>query len=437
VGEVSDRFDSLPALADRLREEQGALSSLLADLARRFAAVEPRLQAFVEEEGRFERLRHQARELEERWPDPAARPPLYGVPVGVKDVFHVDGLPTAAGSALPPEALAGPEAVVVARLREAGALVLGKTATTEFAYFAPAATRNPHHPEHTPGGSSSGSAAAVAAGLVPLALGTQTLGSVLRPAAFCGVVGFKPSYDRVPRQGLIPLAPSFDHVGWLTTDAAGAALAAAVLLPDLEAPPPAPTLPTLAVPVGPLLARTTAAGRDRFAAALDGLRGAGVRVLEVPALADLIEIEERHRELTAHEAAVAHGRWYAKHGSLYRTATLELLERGRRVSAERAAEIRAGREPLRRRLDQQRTAAGAGLWACPAAPGPAPHGLSSTGDPALNLPWTHAGLPAITLPCGRVDGLPVGLQLVGPFYGDGALLAAAGALEPLLRRFDP
>ncbi len=162
-----------------------------------FAEREPEVRAFLPEEGRFDRLRREAAALEARWPDPERRPPLFGVLAGVKDIFHVDGFETGGGSRLPPEVLRGPEAASVTTLRAAGALILGKAVSTEFAYFAPGPTRNPWNPEHTPGGSSSGSAAAVGAGLAPLALGTQTIGSIIRPAAFCGAVGYKPSYERI------------------------------------------------------------------------------------------------------------------------------------------------------------------------------------------------------------------------------------------------
>ena len=162
---------------------------LLDAVQARVEAREPSIQALLPEAGRFDRLRREARALADRYRDPSARPPLFGWLFGVKDIFHVDGWPTRAGSRLPESVLVGPEAESVARLKAAGALILGKTVTTEFAYFTPGPTRNPHNLEHTPGGSSSGSAAAVAAGYCPFALGTQTIGSIIRPAAFCGTIG--------------------------------------------------------------------------------------------------------------------------------------------------------------------------------------------------------------------------------------------------------
>ena len=206
------------------------------------------------------------------------------MPVGIKDIFHVEGFATRAGSRLPPEVLAGEEGPAVAALKAAGALILGKTVSTEFAYFAPGPTRNPRNLEHTPGGSSSGSAAAVAAGLAPLALGSQTIGSTLRPAAYCGIAGYKPSYDRVPRDGIVPLAPSFDHVGIFAPDAAGVEAAARVLCRHWQAPgtglharnPRRPVRPVLGVPEGPHLERVEPAALARFRATCDRLSDGGV-----------------------------------------------------------------------------------------------------------------------------------------------------------------
>ncbi|MDQ3007957.1 MAG: amidase, partial [Chloroflexota bacterium] len=186
----------------------------------------------IPEEDRFGRLHEDAETLVLSYPDLITRPSLFGALVGVKDIFHVEGFVTQAGSRLLSGLLQGTEAKSVTRLKEAGALIFGKTVTTEFAYFFPGPTRNPHNPEHTPGGSSSGSAAAVAAGFCHMALGTQTIGSIIRPAAFCGVVGFKPTYDRISREGVIPLSPSLDHIGFFTSDVETAKHAAAVLIGD-------------------------------------------------------------------------------------------------------------------------------------------------------------------------------------------------------------
>src|SRR5215212_3957574 len=221
----------LPGTAERLRSENVALADYVEQVERRVRSIDPHIRALLPEPDRLGRLLRDAARLRERYPNPASRPALFGVMAGVKDLIRVDGFPTRAGSALPDSLFAGPEASVVGRLRASGALILGKTAMDEFAYVEPPATRNPHNLAHTPGGSSGGSAAAVAAGLCPLALGTQTSRSVIGPAAFCGIVGFKPTFGRIPTDGVVPLSPSFDTVGLLTQDVAGAILAATVLVP--------------------------------------------------------------------------------------------------------------------------------------------------------------------------------------------------------------
>lgn len=429
---VALRPEGLAATARALGRGEVDLAAYLRDLEERCAEREPSLHAFVPEPGRFQRLQRQARELAARYPEPAERPPLFAVPVGVKDIFHVEGLPTRAGCRLPPELLAGAEAEAVSALRRAGALILGKTVTTELAYFEPGPTRNPVAPEHTPGGSSSGSAAAVAAGLCPLALGTQTIGSITRPAAFCGVVGFKPSYDRISRAGVIPLAPSLDHVGIFTPDVAGAELAASLLCRFWQPPghgltarnPKRPGRPVLGVPEGPYLSHASELGLTHFRATCDRLAGAGYEVQGVEAMADFEAVAERNGRIVAAEAARVHAEWFAAHAELYSPRTAELITSGQAISAEELARDLEGREGLRRELTALMDRHGIDLWISPAAPGPAPRGLGSTGDPVLNLPWTHAGLPTLALPAGTSpEGLPMGLQVAGRWHGDEGLLA--------------
>jgi Asp-tRNA(Asn)/Glu-tRNA(Gln) amidotransferase A subunit family amidase len=344
----------------------------------------------------------------------------------VKDIFRVDGLPTRAGSDLPAAALAGPEAAVVSALKDAGAIVLGKTVTTEFAYYDPGPTRNPHDPDHTPGGSSSGSAAAVAAGLCPLALGTQTVGSTMRPAAFCGIVGFKPSLDRIPLDGVIPFSYSADHVGLFTQDVAGMRRAAGVVCPAWE--PTEVGTPTLGVPADPYLEQATDAGLAAFEQQVNRLKAAGYDVRRVDVLSDIESINERHTDLITAEAALVHGEWYDAYTDSYREHMVELLEDGNEITAGRIAESRASQGELRERLAERMTATGVDLWISPAAPGPAPEGIDDTGDPVMNVPWTHSGVPTVSLPAGEVDGLPVGLQVAARFGADERLLAWSSEL---------
>lgn len=397
-----------------------------------FAEREPTVRAFLPEAGRFDRLRREAAALAERWPDPERRPPLFGVLVGVKDIFHVDGFPTGAGSRLPPEELAGPQAACVTDLLAAGALVLGKAVSTEFAYFAPGPARNPWNPEHTPGGSSSGSAAAVAAGFCGLALGTQTIGSILRPAAYCGVLGLKPSYGRIAADGVIPFAPSYDHVGLFAADLDLAETAAAVLCRGWRPAPPE-RRPRLGIPEGPYLAKASEEGIAHFRSTAARLAAAGFEVVPVPALADFDAIAARHRRVAAAEMARVHVDWFARFGELYEQRTVDLIRKGQEISDAELERDLAGREALRAELTALMDAHGIDLWLSPPAQGSAPLGIESTGDPVMNIPWTQAGLPAVCLPAGRnAAGLPMGLQVAGRWQADEALLAwARGIAEAL------
>jgi len=420
---------SLSAILDSLRSGDRAF---LEELQARFETVEPELHAFLPEERRFERLNTEFGELEKRFPAADDRPPLFGLPIGVKDIFRVDGFETRAGSRLPPASLAGQQAVCVSQLKQAGGLVLGKTVTTEFAYFSPGPTRNPHHPGHTPGGSSSGSAAAVSAGLAPTALGTQTIGSINRPAAFCGVVGFKPSFGRISTQGVFPLSASFDTVGFFTQEVEAARLMASILIADWR-PAAVGQKPVLGVPTGPYLDKASTEGRTHLERVIEQLRRAEFHVVEVPAMPDYPEIVERHNRVLAAEAAEVHREWFSKFEPLYHAKTAELIRRGQAVRPSELAAGRAGGEELRAELSRLMGQGGLDLWISPSAMGPAPEGLESTGDPAMNLPWTHAGLPTISLPTGRSeDGLPLGTQLAGGWQRDGQLLGFAAMIETIV-----
>ena len=424
---------SLTEQVGRLRGGQVSLESELERALERLAEVNPQIRAVLPDPRQRERLAAEARGQRERWPDPADRPPLFGSLALVKDIFNVDRMPTRAGSAVPPESFSGREADAVERLRRAGALILGKTVTTEFAFFAPGATANPHNREHTPGGSSSGSAAAVAAGVGTLALGSQTVGSVIRPASFCGVVGYKPSFDRIPTGGMLYFSRSVDHVGYFTATASDALLAASALLIGWRAGEDAEAArPRIGIPRGPYLEQADNAmleALDRAAARL-GERGFDLQL--APTLGDIAEINQRHNRLTAYEFAAEHEERYARYSAMFRHESAAFYERGRKIDRAAAEQGRAGRIQLRQQLHERMDRAGIDLWLCPAAVGAAPRGLASTGDPAMNLPWTHAGMPAISLPYGDMDGLPLGLQLVGRFGRDEALLGQAVQVESAL-----
>ena len=403
---------------------RGAITAeaLVRSCLERIEELEPRVQA-------FEALDPDLALGQARRADAAGRPgPLHGLPVGVKDIIDTADLPTARGSPIFTGRRPGVDAACVAALRRAGGVVLGKTVTTELAYYFPGKTRNPHDPARTPGGSSSGSAAAVAAGMVPAALGTQTAGSLIRPAAYCGVVALKPTHGLVPIDGVSPVAPSLDTLGVLVRRARDLPLLLAglgVLLP--------PTAPIGRLRVG--LCRTEAwnetlpASRDAVARAASVLALAG---------AEVTEVEERfaglsgaQRTVMAAEAAVTLGPLRDAHGDRLSPQLRALVEDGARVSPEALAAARGAAEAGRARLPALFARFDVLLGA--STQGEAPEGLASTGDPALNRIWTLLGTPCVQLPAGRGPaGMPVGIQLVGARGGDAALCAAAALVEELL-----
>lgn len=421
------------SLIEDLRSGELTLPEYLAQAEAHFSEHEPSIFAFIPEEDRFTRLQREADALVLQRPDLIDRPLLFGALVGVKDIFHVEGFTTQAGSRLPSEALRGEEAESVRRLREAGALIFGKTVTTEFAYFSPGPTRNPHHPEHTPGGSSSGSAAAVAAGFCHLALGTQTIGSIIRPASFCGVVGLKPTYDRIARAGVIALSPSLDHVGFFVPDVESAIQAARVLYTDWEEPIDPLKKPALGIPDGPYLQSAWEEGLAHFNDVRNLLKNAGYELQHIQVMSDFAEICARHDVIISAEAAQVHNSWFEEYENLYSEKFIELIRRGQRVTDDQLQSALAERDSFGMGMRRAFLDHNIDLWISPSTVGPAPKGLGSTGDPIMNLPWTQAALPALSLPAGKNQGgLPMGLQVVGNRYKDESLLFWAKDLEKVL-----
>ncbi|MEV7213391.1 amidase [Kitasatospora cineracea] len=419
-------------------EASGSPSVTVDALCDRIDEIDRAIHAFVTESetstARRERVRRELRSVHERWPAARPRPPLFGVPVGVKDIVNVDGLPTRGGSALPPEVFEGRQAGVVDRLRDAGALIAGKTVTAEFAIAAPGATRNPHAHDHTPGGSSSGSAAAVAAGMVPLAVGTQTVGSVIRPAAYCGVVGFKPTAGRIPVDGVIPNAPTFDTIGVFATTISTAAMATAVLCDGWQ--PVQSTerkRPVLGVPDGPYLELAGTEARAAFEAQVATLSSAGFTVHRVPMFADLARDADDLFTVNRYEAAQSHAEWFRQYGALYRQQSVTAVRQGQAISRDQYEHGLRRREAFRTALSQDTDEADIDIWICPAATGPAPHGLASTGSSVMCLPWSYAGWPSLSVPAGQAEnGLPLGLQCVSRPGSDERLLDWAQAIETLM-----
>ncbi len=425
----------LVTTAQALRSGQLDLLTYIDEICDRIGATEPLIHALLPETDRRDRLKAEAVALQTRFPDPSQRPPLYGIPIGVKDTFRVDGFPTRVGSQLPPELFVGPEASCVTMLRAAGALILGKTVTTEFAYFEPGPTRNPHNLNHTPGGSSSGSVAGVAAGFYPLALGTQVIGSTIRPAAYCGIVGFKPTYGRIPTDGLVKCADSVEHVGYFTQDVAGSAFVAPLLCSNWRTNHTATTasLPVLGIPEGPYIAQASAEAINAFEKQLTLLARAGYTIRHANAFQDIEEVNRHHTRMVFAEMAQVQKSWFAQYEALYRPRTAAAIREGQTVGAEELAEARAGRAILRAELETLMVEKKIDIWVSPATTEPAPEGLESTGSPIMNLPWTYAGLPAITFPAGLAsNGLPLGLQCVGATMADEELLAWAAPMADLL-----
>lgn len=358
--------------------------------------------------------------------------PLHGVLVGVKDVIHVTGLDTRAGSALPPEALAGDQAKVVDRIEAAGGTVAGKTVTAEFAVAAPGPTRNPRCPGRTPGGSSSGSAAAVAAGMVPLALGTQTVGSVIRPAVCCGVVGFRPTWGVIPLDGVLTNARSLDTVGLFTADSRSAEIAAAALCQWTPTAPPN-RLPVLGVPDEDYLDAADDDARLLFKQQLDRLQRAGYEVRTATLIPDLKALHENLRLFQRFELAQAHHDWFERYRHLYRPATAAAIKEGQAVTSAEYETSARWRERFITRSDALMNDKGIDLWITPAATGAPPLGLASTGSAAMSAPFSFAGMPAIALPTDDRD-LPHGIQVAAARHNDRYLLAVATRLHTDLRR---
>ena len=380
-----------------------------------------------------ERVLAQALALDDEARSGALRGPLHGVAVAIKDIYDVAGMPTRAGSrVLANVAPAERDSAPVARLRRAGALIAGKTATTEFASADPAATTNPWNAGHTPGGSSSGSAAAVAAGMIPVAMGSQTGGSILRPAAFCGIVGFKPSFGRVPCQGVLPFAWSLDTMGPLTRTVADAALVFRVLAGAATPPPGAAVAAPRIGHVPSVLAdRLDPRMHEMLASAANRLGTAGAAVEETLLPPDFAAALNAHHLTMIAEAAAFHAHTFPGKTALYGPRIRGLVEAGALVPAASYLQAQRVRRDLFERLAPLLTTYDALL--VPAAAGPAPETLESTGDPAFNAPWTMLGLPAIALYGGvDVDGMPLGLQLVGRAGGDEALLQTAAWCEQAL-----
>lgn len=420
---MSDALNELSLFdaAAAVRSGRASASELAAACIARVEQREAEVGAF--ESFDAERVMASARALDGAAPSG----PLHGVPIGIKDIIDTVDHPCRCGSPIHMERRPGWDASCVALCRAAGANIFGKTVTTEFAYFHPGKTRNPHNLDHTPGGSSQGSAAAVADHMLPFAFGTQTAASVTRPAAFCGVIGYKASYGSFDLQGVCGLAPGLDTLGFLCRDLRDIPLVRSVLCSDDSTfvvrrdGEPGPRIGFVRTPHWK---QAEPATRRLLEATARSLSAAGARVDEPALPGGFDELAELHHVIMAFEAARARAFEFLYHRDALSDKLVALLDDGMRIgrgqylrATTRVAAAMTGLDALFDRYD---------ALLAPSAAGEAPAGLGATGDPLFSRMWTALRVPSVTLPAGTGDrGLPLGVQLIGRFNDDVALLSVA------------
>lgn len=433
--------------AAQIRDGRITSMELVGDCLTRIGEVESEVQAWKY----FDRdhVIRQAEAADQHRKHGKALGSLHGVPLGIKDIFDTGDMPTEFGSPLWAGRTPRRDAYAVARLRAAGAVIMGKTVTTEYAYMQPGKTTNPHDRKRTPGGSSSGSAAAVAAFMVPGAIGSQTNGSVIRPAAFCGVVGFKPTHGLIPRSGALQLSRTLDQIGVFARTVEDAALLAETMVgfdeedPDTRpiAQPPFAAVAASAPPLPPRLAfvrspvwdQADPVTREAFGELVKAL---GDSIAEVEFGTSYERAIEMHRTIMEVEMAHNLHRDYEKGADTLSAPLRQIIERGRARSAVDYTGALAGIAPLNEMLDSVFDEYDAIVT--PAAPGEAPRGLDTTGNPIFCTLWTYMGVPAVTLPLMKSEaGMPLGVQLVGRRGGDARLLRTARWLVKTLGRGGP
>ena len=362
----------------------------------------------------------------------SSRGALHGVPIGIKDVIDTADQPTCYGSPIYPDHCPARDAACVSRLRDAGALILGKTVTTEFAFAHPAGTRHPFAPDHTPGGSSSGSAAAIADGMVPAALGTQTGGSTIRPSAFCGIVGYKPGFGSIPVDGLKALAPSLDTIGIMARALEDIPLLSGVL----SARPSSPARdgpPRLALYRTPWWPDVEGAAKAVVEESMEAARGAGAWTREVELPPGFDRLDAVHRVVMSAEVAVSMDPEWRGDSARLSEVMRAFIERGR---GETSADVNAGWALAAEwRLRLRDLCEDGEVLVTPPATGEAPRGLASTGSSIFCRSWTLLGVPCLHLPVtSGPSGLPLGIQLVAPHGNEAALFGAATWLDEQLKR---
>lgn len=434
---------TIHGVAPKLRDGQLSCAEVVETCLARIDERDAEVQAWVsvDREGALNR----AHQLDQdaaagRW-----HGALHGIPLGIKDIVDVAGVPTAAGSELLTQQPAQSDALLVSQLRAAGAIILGKTVTTQFAAFDPPVTRNPWNLDHTPGGSSSGSAAAVATGMCLGAIGSQTGGSITRPAAFCGIAGCKPTFGLVSTHGVFPFAPHLDHPGPMARSVRDVGMMLdALAVPNVasggQAEPPHPVCDTL--DAGTIDAPTIGRLRGFFetmcepstSQVFDDMMGmfsvAGATVAEKTLPPSFADLHRCHRVVMVAEAAALHEARLAAYADDYKPGILSLLEEGLKTPAAEYFRCRRHQE-----LAQQEILGcfnNVDVLVCPAALGAAPD-TTTTGDPAFNSPWSYTGLPTVSFPLGlSAEGLPLGIQFVGRPYAEPQLFRAAAWCEDVV-----
>ncbi len=425
---------TIASAASAIRKGELTPVDLLDQCLARIDQLEERIRAWVFVDR--DRARADAVRLTDELKAGLDRGPLHGIPLGVKDLFDVFDWPTAGGSKRWAKSDARQDCPAIAKLRQAGAVFLGKTVTTAYAAFDPPVTRNPWHADHTPGGSSSGSAAAVACGMIPAGLATQTGGSITRPASYCGTVGLKPTFSRVSLEGVIPLSMSLDHAGVIAGNVRDAAAVFQSMatedrnygVPDFSAKIGAPVPKRLVTLGGYFVEKAEPEMKSAFDALLGRLAKAGWQVFSRPLPTSFLDVPKYHRTIMAVEAAKFHGERWKRFPDDYPPKFTSLVEQG---LATPAAEFLKAREHLKAVRDETASWVGAGQTTIlvPATTGPAPD-TSTIGEPRFQGPWSFSGLPTVSFPFAwSADGLPLCAQVAGPAWCEDDLIAVAAALE--------
>jgi aspartyl-tRNA(Asn)/glutamyl-tRNA(Gln) amidotransferase subunit A len=440
MGLFPSEHETIEGVGRALRAGETTCVEVLEKCFDRIEEWEPRLKAWVrvDRDGAIE----QARALDEELTAEKCRGPLHGIPIGIKDIIDVKGLPMAAGYEPWRDLVAETDAPLVAQLRAAGAVILGKTVTTQFAWIDPPPTRNPWNLERTPGGSSSGSAAAVAVGMCLGAIGSQTGGSIIRPASFCGVCGLKPAYKEVSEQWVFPFAPSLDHPGPIARTVGDLGLLFdAIHVPDLQTKERDRALPPrLGRLRGLFDRRADPVMTQALDTALASMTAAGAEVLDLPEdVLDFEAILRHHRTIMCSECAAGHRQRYDAQRGRYAPKISALIEEGLATSAPDYIIARDSQGPFQVHLMALQRRFACDALVMPATVGPAPD-TTSTGDPAFNSPWSYLGRPAVSVPIGLTpDGMPLAVQLVDGRLGRSgsrtrSLLETAAWCEDVLRR---